>query len=140
MTRQAFGQETMSSTSVFEWHARQVKNKVKSMLIIFFDFKGIFHKELLLAGQRVKRSQYSDCLRAGRPRGRSSSPARVKNFNFSMSFRPALRSTHPPIQCVPEAIFPGVKRQGHETDHSPTSAEVERTWIYTSTPPYVFMT
>jgi hypothetical protein len=29
---------------------RQVKNKVKSMLIIFFDIKGIFHEEFALAG------------------------------------------------------------------------------------------
>jgi hypothetical protein len=36
--------------------------------------------------------------------------------------------------------LPGVKRQGRETDHSPpTSAEVKKMWIYTSTPPYVFM-
>jgi hypothetical protein len=29
-----------------------------------------------------------------------------------------------------------VKRQGHEADHSPpTSAEVKKTWTYTSTPP-----
>jgi hypothetical protein len=36
--------------------------------------------------------------------------------------------------------FPGVKRQGREDDHSPpTSAEVKKMWIYTSTPPYAFM-
>jgi hypothetical protein len=36
--------------------------------------------------------------------------------------------------------FPGVKRQGREADQSPpTSAEVKKMWIYTSTPPYVFM-
>jgi hypothetical protein len=36
--------------------------------------------------------------------------------------------------------FPGVKRPGPEVDHSPpTSAEVKKMWIYTSTPPYVFM-
>jgi hypothetical protein len=36
--------------------------------------------------------------------------------------------------------FPGVKRQGREADHSPpTSAEVKKMWIYTFTPPYVFM-
>jgi hypothetical protein len=36
--------------------------------------------------------------------------------------------------------FPGVKRPGRETDHSPpTSAEVKKMWIYTSTPPYAFM-
>jgi hypothetical protein len=36
--------------------------------------------------------------------------------------------------------FPGVKRPGREADHSPpTSAEVNKMWIYTSTPPYAFM-
>jgi hypothetical protein len=36
--------------------------------------------------------------------------------------------------------FPGVKPQGREADHSPpTSAEVKKMWIYTSTPLYVFM-
>jgi hypothetical protein len=44
----------------------------------------------------------------------------------------ALGSTQSPIQWVL-----GVKRQEHEADHSPpTSAEVNKTWIYTSTPPY----
>jgi hypothetical protein len=34
----------------------------------------------------------------------------------------------------------GVKRPGREADHSSvTSAEVKKTWIYTSTPAYVFM-
>jgi hypothetical protein len=39
------------------------------------------------------------------------------------------------------ALSPGVRRLGHEADHSPpTTAEVENKWIYyTSTPPYVFM-
>jgi hypothetical protein len=65
----------------------------------------------------------------------SSSPGRVKIFYFSMSSRPALGSTQPPIKWVP-----GVNRQGREADHSPpTSVEVKKTWIYTSTPPYVFM-
>jgi hypothetical protein len=35
---------------------------------------------------------------------------------------------------------PGVKRQGHEANHSPpTSAQVKKKVIYTSIPPYVFM-
>jgi hypothetical protein len=34
----------------------------------------------------------------------------------------------------------GVKLQGREADHSlPTSAEVKKMWMYTSTAPYVFM-
>jgi hypothetical protein len=33
----------------------------------------------------------------------------------------------------------GTKEPGYEADHSPsTNAEVKKTWIYTSTPPYVF--
>jgi hypothetical protein len=67
--------------------------------------------------------------------GGSWSPGRVKNFHFSISSRSALGSTQPPTKWVP-----GVKRQGREADHSPpTSAEVKKVWIYTSTPLYVFM-
>jgi hypothetical protein len=34
----------------------------------------------------------------------------------------------------------GLKQPGREADHSPlTSAKVKKTWMYTSTPPYVFM-
>jgi hypothetical protein len=54
--------------------------------------------------------------------------------------RPALGPIRPPIEWVPEALSPGVKRPGREADHSPpTSAEVKKTWIYTSTPPYAFI-
>jgi hypothetical protein len=39
------------------------------------------------------------------------------------------------------ALCQGVKRPGREADHSPpTSAEVKKMWIFTSTPPYAFMT
>jgi hypothetical protein len=59
---------------------------------------------------------------------------------FSMSSRPALGPTRPPIQWVPGTLSPGIKRQGREADHSPpTSAEVKKMWIYTSTSPYTFM-
>jgi hypothetical protein len=35
--------------------------------------------------------------------------------------------TQPPIQRVPRALSPGVKRPGREADHSPpTSAEVKK--------------
>jgi hypothetical protein len=43
-------------------------------------------------------------------------------------------------KMVTGVSFPGVKRQGREADHSPpTSAEVKKKWIYTSTLLYVFM-
>jgi hypothetical protein len=53
-----------------------------------------------------------------------------------MSSRLALGSTQPPIQWIPGALFAGIKRPVREADHSPpTSAEVEKAWVYTSTPP-----
>jgi hypothetical protein len=39
---------------------RQVNRKVKSMLIIFFDIKGIVDKEIVLAGQAVNSAYYCD--------------------------------------------------------------------------------
>jgi hypothetical protein len=40
------------------------------------------------------------------------------------------------IQWVSGALSLGVKRPGHEADHSPpSSAEVKNAWSYTSTPP-----
>jgi hypothetical protein len=58
-----------------------------------------------------------------------------------MSSRPVLKATQPPIQWVPSTLSSGVKRPGREADHSPpASVEVKKTWLYTSTPPYVFMT
>jgi hypothetical protein len=59
-----------------------------------------------------KRSRYSDWLRAGWPRGRSSSPGSVKNFHLSMLSRPFLGLTEPPLQWIPRALSPGVKRPG----------------------------
>jgi hypothetical protein len=46
------------------------------------------------------------------------------------------------ISCAigTRALSPGVKLQGSEDDHSlSTNVEVKKTWIYTSTTPYVFM-
>jgi hypothetical protein len=55
--------------------------------------------------------------------------------------RPTMGSTKPPIQWVPGARSPGVKRQRREADHSPpASAKAKKMWIYTSTSAYAFMT
>jgi hypothetical protein len=84
--------------------------------------------------------RYSDWLRAGRPKGPSSCPGRVKNFLFSMSSRPALWPTQPPIQWVPGALSPVAQRPGREAGHSPpASTEVRKMWIYGSIPSYAFM-
>jgi hypothetical protein len=59
MIRQAFREERMRHTWVFEWKslnsptpkmARRVKSKVKSIIIIFFDFKRIVLKQFILSG------------------------------------------------------------------------------------------
>jgi hypothetical protein len=78
-------------------------------------------------------------LRAGRWRGRSSNPCRVKNVLFSTSSRPALRPTQPLFQSVPGVLSSGVRRPEREAERShPTSAEVKKRWIYPSTPLYAF--
>jgi hypothetical protein len=77
-----------------------------------------------------------DWLRAGRPRGRSSSPGRVKNCLSSMSSRPALGPTQPPIQWIPEALSQRIMRPEREAEHSPpTSAEVTKAGICASALP-----
>jgi hypothetical protein len=42
---------------------RPVKGTVKSILVIFFDIKGIVHKEFVLAGHTVNSPYYCDSLR-----------------------------------------------------------------------------
>jgi hypothetical protein len=75
-------------------------------------------------------------------RGGSSSPNRNKIFILSTTSRPVLGFIQPPIQWAPGTLSPEeVKLLVPEADHSPpTSAEVKDTRIYTSIPPYVFMT
>jgi len=46
-----------------------------------------------------------------------------------------LEPTQPPIQWVPGAPSPGVKRSVREANHTPLSgAEVNNAWSYTSAP------
>jgi hypothetical protein len=104
--------------------------------IILSKFESLFYPED--GGSRDSAASIATALLAGEWRGRSSSSARVINFLFSASSRPALGPTQPPIQWVPGVISLGVKRLGRQAS-PPTSAEVKNTWIYTSTPPYVFM-
>jgi hypothetical protein len=65
-----------------------------------------------------------------------------KNFFFlhNVQSRPALGPPQPSMQWVLEALSPGVKRHEHEANYSPpTSAEVKKMWLYTSTPLYAFV-
>jgi hypothetical protein len=60
--------------------------------------------------------------------------------SFASAHRPDPGATQPPVQWVLGAPSSSVNRQAPEANHSPpTSAEVKKTWIYTSTPPYVLM-
>jgi hypothetical protein len=44
---------------------------------------------------------------------------------FSIASRRALGPTQPLMQCVPDSVFPAVKRQGSEVDHlTPSSADI----------------
>jgi hypothetical protein len=50
---------------------------------------------------------------------------------FSTASRPTLGLTQPPIQWVPAALSLGVKQQGRDADHSPSSsAEVKKVELY----------
>jgi hypothetical protein len=53
---------------------------------------------IIVRGEALYPSRYSDWLRAARQKGLSSSPGNVKNFQFSVSHRPVLWPTEPPIQ------------------------------------------
>jgi hypothetical protein len=54
--------------------ARTVKSKVKSMLIIFSDIKGIVDKEFALVGQTVNSKYYCGILRPLRENARRLHP------------------------------------------------------------------
>jgi hypothetical protein len=59
---------------------------------------------------------------------------------FTSLYRPDRLWGQPPIQWVFVTLTPGIKRLGHEADHSPpTSVEVKKKWLYAPTPPYIFM-
>jgi hypothetical protein len=43
-------------------------------------------------------------------------------FPFAAMSRLALGPTQPPIQWIPKALFPGIKRPDRQADHSPPSS------------------
>jgi hypothetical protein len=66
---------------------------------------------------------------------RSLSLGKENIFHWSTSSRPVLAPSQPLIPWVP-----GIHSMGHQADYTiPTSSEVKKTWIYTSTHPYAFM-
>jgi hypothetical protein len=66
-------------------------------------------------------------------------PGRDRNDLVYTASRHILWSTELPIQWISWAVSLGVKRPGREADCSPpTSAEVNKTWMYISTPLHAF--
>jgi hypothetical protein len=64
----------------------------------------------------------------------------IKNFRFSTSSCPAQELTQPPYAMGIGCSLLEVKWPGREADHSPpTSAEVKKMWIHTTTPPYMYV-
>lgn len=97
---------------------------------VLFMYSTLFMMEL---GEHCR---YSEWLQAEWLRGQSSRPNRDKKFLFSTAFRPLVWPIQPPIQWIL-----GVKQLGCEGDHSPpNSTKVKKTWIYTATHMYAFMT
>jgi hypothetical protein len=63
----------------------------------------------------------------------------VETRIFTSPFRPDRLWGPPNLLSKPGTLSLVVKRQGRVAGHSPpTSAEVKKIWIYTSTPPYAF--
>jgi hypothetical protein len=73
------------------------------------------------------------------------SPAGIlRSFEIAFSsvrHEKTLAGSHMLATCVPSSILVStVLLPGREADHSsPASAEVNKIWLYTSTPPYAFM-
>jgi hypothetical protein len=61
-------------------------------------------------------------------------PGRGKILFPFTSSRPTLGPTQFPIQWVPWALSPGVKRLGREIDHSPSSTEIKNCGVIISFP------
>jgi hypothetical protein len=70
-------------------------------------------------------SRYGDGLWAGRP-GLNFRQGKEVCF-YSTASRRALGSTQPPIQWIPWALSPGIKRPEREADHAPQSNAKSRT-------------
>jgi hypothetical protein len=87
-----------------------------------------------------------DCLIFPLPRsyGRCVQVIALRSINLDKYFLRSFKCIYglysqPPIQWVPRGLSSGVKRPGREADHSQTSADVKKMWLYTSAPPYAFI-
>jgi hypothetical protein len=124
-----------ASPIFFPWfdHSHIISRAVKIIKLLIMKFSPVSYHS------RSRDSVIGIATGSGWPRGRGSSPGRVKNFLFSTSSRSTLGSTQPSMQCVLGALSTGVKRPGLESDLSPpVTAAVKKTWTYISAPSYAF--
>jgi hypothetical protein len=83
-------------------------------------------------------SQYTDWARGWTTGVRL--PAGAGDFSLNYCVQTG-SDAHPASYPMGTGVFsPGIKRPGHEADHSPpSSAEIKNEWSYSSAHPYVFM-
>jgi len=78
-------------------------------------------------------------IRLGTGRPAFGSRQGLEFYLLPTASRPPLGLTKPPIQWVPGALSPGIKRSGREADHLPKSdTGVKNAWRCASILPYVF--
>jgi hypothetical protein len=58
-----YGYDPETKQQSSQWESPNSSREKSSWLIIFFDIKGIVHKEFILAGQTVNSTYYCDILR-----------------------------------------------------------------------------
>jgi hypothetical protein len=118
-----YGCETWSLTFKEEYRLRVFENRVLRRIFgpkrdeVTGGWRKLHNVDVrnynkILINKFEGRSRDSAVGIAGRPRGRTSSPGRNKNFLISTPFRLVLKPTQPLIQWVLGTLSPEVKRQG----------------------------
>jgi hypothetical protein len=100
--------------------ARRAKSKVKTILIIFFDIKGIVHKEFLLAGQAVNSAYYCDVLLRLRENVRRFRPELWLQFSH-FRFHQGIFFYQKQHDCSPHPPYFSVSSTEDKTERPPFS-------------------
>jgi hypothetical protein len=113
------------------WPRRRWGDNIKRVIrtIVFgCRIDGTGSGEVPLAGFCEFSTDSSSCIKTGNPSQLSYGlDDRGEDFLLLVTAsRPALGPTQPPIQWVSEALFPRIKRPGHEIDHSPPSSAEDK--------------
>ena len=84
LLQQAYGEDAMGRTQVFDWFRRfkEGRSKTKVMLIAFFDSKGIVHHEYAPDGQKINKEFYLEVLRRLRESVRRKRPEKWQDGDW----------------------------------------------------------